>query len=93
MTKNLTNSELNLRLIEVEKDLEVVKSDIEELKPVLAYQIEQKVQYGHIMQTLEELRTDVKSIKDKPAVYWDKIITAIISIVLTAIVAHFIHFK
>lgn len=92
MTKNLTNSELNLRLIEVEKDLEVVKSDIEELKPVLAYQIEQKVQYGHIMQTLEELRTDVKSIKDKPNRYWDIIITVIVTALATGLVSHFFRF-
>lgn len=92
MAKNLTNSELNLRLIEVEKDLEVVKSDIEELKPVLAYQIEQKVQYGHIMQTLEELRTDVKSIKDKPNRYWDIIITVIVTALATGLVSHFFRF-
>ena len=88
----MTNSELNLRLIEVEKDLEVVKSDIEELKPVLAYQIEQKVQYGHIMQTLEELRTDVKSIKDKPNRYWDIIITVIVTALATGLVSHFFKF-
>lgn len=79
MAKNLTNSELNLRLIEVEKDVETLKSDIEELRPVLVAQAEQKIQYSHIVEMLSELRDDVKILKDKPSKFVDYAVMAIIA--------------
>lgn len=79
MAKSLTNSELNLRLIEVEKDVETLKSDIEELRPVLVAQAEQKVQYSHIVDMLSELRDDVKTLKDKPSKFFDYAIMVIIA--------------
>lgn len=91
MTGKSSNT-LNDRVTKLEVEVKSIKEDLKDFETLKTTSIEQSAQFKYIVKSLDEIKSKVEDLQSKPAVYWDKIITAIISIVLTAIVAHFIHF-
>lgn len=71
------------QLEEGHKELEKRVSKIEGDKQL------QEFQYKTIMETLQELKTDVKELKETPSRRWDLIITGSITAIIGALVAFF----
>ena len=71
------------QLEEEHKELEKRVSKIEGDKQL------QEFQYKTIMETLQELKIDVKELKETPSRRWDLIITGSITAIIGALVAFF----
>ena len=83
MATKKTTAELNIEIIEVKKDVETLKKEVAELKPLQLSHARQEEQYNHILQTLAELRADVQELKKRPVRIFDYIITVVIAAVIS----------
>lgn len=85
MAKSLTNAELNIKIVALEHDMENVKGDIEELKPLLTSSIKQQTQYDYIVESLDSLKLDIQEIKKRPSKFLDYIIMTVIASIIAVI--------
>lgn len=83
--KNLTNSELNIKIVALEHDMENVRADVNELKPLLTSSIKQQTQYEYIIQSLDGLKLDIQEIKKRPSKFLDYAIMVIIASIIAAV--------
>lgn len=86
MTKKLlTNAEINVELTEVKKDVENLKRDVNELKPLQINLARQEEQYNHILETLASLKEDISELKKRPGRILDYIIMTVIASIIAFI--------
>jgi len=75
--------ELEERLAAInEKNTETHREMYDRLRKLEIDQAETKTQYGHIMETLVAIKSDVTELKSKPAKRWESVIAAIIAAVV-----------
>lgn len=77
MNDQLENS--NIEIIKLKQRVYQVEQDIADLKPLLGETIRQEEHYKQIMDTLNEVKEDVKEMKKNPVKYLDYIIMVVIS--------------
>ena len=87
--KNLTNPELNIKIVALEHDMENIRADVNELKPLLTSSIKQQTQYEYIIQSLDSLKVDIQEIKKRPSKLLDYIIMTIIASLIAGIFKFF----
>lgn len=79
---------LNERVNRMEVEIEQIKLDIQTLEPLKEANVERKIQYDHIIETLEEVKLDVKTLQNKPSRVLDYITMTIIATIIGYVVAH-----
>ena len=79
--------ELEERLESVNaKNTDTHREMYDRLRKLEIDQAETKTQYGHIMETLVSIKSDVAELKSKPAKRWESVIAAIIAALAGGIV-------
>lgn len=88
MSSENYDKNLNERVNRLEIEMEQMKSDIKTLEPLKEANVERKIQYDHIIETLEEVKQDVKTLQGKPSRVLDYIIMTVIASIVGYIVAN-----
>ena len=83
-------SKLNERINRLEVEVEQLKEEINTLDNLKETSITLKTQYAYISNALDELRTDMKLIKSRPAKFWDYALTVIIGTIIGFIITKFL---
>ena len=78
----MSENSLVARVIKLEHEIEQIKAEISEIKPFKEQLIRQDEHYNQIMESLTELKEDIRQIKGRGAKFWDFSITAIISAII-----------
>lgn len=76
---------VEFRLAKVESDVKDLKS---EMSCIRNAQIETKYTLDNLLVAFGELKESVNKIKDRPSQYWDKIIAAVISSLVTGFITY-----
>ena len=76
---------VEFRLAKVESDVKDLKS---EMSCIRNAQIETKYTLDNLLVAFGELKESVNKIKDRPSQYWDKIIAAVISSIVTGFITY-----
>lgn len=80
--------ELEERLAAInEKNTETHREIYDRLRKLEIDQAETKTQYGHIMETLVSIKSDVAELKSKPGKRWESIVAALISALVGGLIA------
>ena len=80
--------ELEERLAAInEKNTETHREMYDRLRKLEIDQAETKTQYGHIMETLVSIKSDVAELKSKPGKRWESIVAALISALVGGLIA------
>ena len=72
-------TKLVMRIEKLELEVEALKEEVNTLDNLRETSVILKTQYQNIIQTLSEVREDVKTLKSKPAKYWESIILALLA--------------
>ena len=80
-------TKLAVRIEKLELEVEALKEEINTLDNLKETSLILKTQYQNIIQTLSEVREDVKTLKAKPIKYWDSIILALLAGVVGFIIS------
>lgn len=70
-----------------EKNTETHREMYDRLRKLEIDQAETKTQYGHIMETLVSIKSDVAELKSKPGKRWESIVAALISALVGGMIA------
>lgn len=70
-----------------EKNTETHREMYDRLRKLEIDQAETKTQYGHIMETLVSIKSDVAELKSKPGKRWESIVGALISALVGGLIA------
>lgn len=75
---------------DTKKNTETHREIFDRLRMLEIDQAETKTQYGHIMETLGAIKSDVAELKGKPGKRWDNVVDKIIFAAVGAVVAYFL---
>lgn len=84
--KKITNAELNIEISTLNRRVSSLEKEVESLKPLQVNTLLLQQQCKQIQDTLDEVKGDVKAMKQSPANFLDKVITAIVSSVVGGVV-------
>ena len=72
----ISSSELLHRISRLENDVEDIKEELKSLDVLKEADVENRTRYEYIIKILDELKTDVKSLKGKSGKFFDSAIIA-----------------
>ena len=80
---------LTERVNRLEVEIKEVREDVKKLEDLKETSITLKAQYSYIAEVLDEVKNDVKELKEKPTKFIDCTISAILAALATFIVMKF----